>query len=222
MCPQFAQNRWVPGPRSLIQANLAGWSCPSEAWALMISTSIQGFHDSMCPAPEPCAASTRTWFHPQKGLTQGFARMVFPWRESGSLGEVRQLEAKPSTVWNGSLPSPEQLSSLGTVLMASGQGCNPHSPILQWTLQMEWGSLKRNLREGVGRCRGHMDPCLRVTPSDSGSPENSQAPWLATSIAPCQLFYFGFSHTQEREKSRKQQVEGRARKEDKLGVPWVP
>lgn len=45
---QFAWDSWshVPGASS-IQANLAGWPCPSEAWALIICNSGRGLRVSV-------------------------------------------------------------------------------------------------------------------------------------------------------------------------------
>lgn len=76
----------------------------------------------------------------------------------------------------------------------------PPCLILHWTLQIEWGSSKRNLRVGVGRHRGHMDPCLWVTPSDSGSPEDSQVLRHAQEhcTMPALLFWF-LTHPGKRE-----------------------
>lgn len=123
----------------------------------------------------------------------------FSWKKLGNLGET-----KPFALRSRSLDS---LYSLGMVPMASARGCIPPPFALPHSAMDSadrMGKLKKELKSGGGWRQGAHGPLpLGYTLRFRKPRSLPDALTCLRALYQGQLFYFGFPHTQGREKYRK-------------------
>lgn len=187
------------------------------------------------PAPEPhcqpagCTMNakwmdnpvpdTRACYSPQHRLMGWGVLLEWPSHRGsqGALGKQSHLHWE-AEVWT--LRS-SWLYSLGMAPTASAGCCIPLPPSCNGLCRWEGETQKGTYEWGWVEAGGTWTPASRLHPQIQEAQKSLRCPAMPEGIAPCQFFYFGFPHTQERQKYRKEQeVEARARERNKLCVPW--